>query len=217
MQAGARVEIWTICAGDPPVGDLTPFAASLHERWKTGISSTKTRRTEDEQAAHRLGAATYHFSVLDCIYRRVPATGDPVITGEEDLWQPLCQEELPLAHSLTDQLHERLPVKVNLVSPLCIGAHVDHRLTCIAAEGLHVPLYYYADYPYAARKDAQDWIDPHWQRIAFKVTPHALQAWQEAVAAYISQISTFWSDLEQMQAAIREYWQNRGGCSLYRK
>jgi len=33
IQKGERVEICTICAGDPPPGELSPLAEMLHQRW----------------------------------------------------------------------------------------------------------------------------------------------------------------------------------------
>ena len=42
--AGDQVSIWTICAGEPPVAPLSPFAESLHDRWQTGAEATQRRR-----------------------------------------------------------------------------------------------------------------------------------------------------------------------------
>ncbi|MBN2499463.1 MAG: PIG-L family deacetylase, partial [Anaerolineales bacterium] len=32
-QAGMAVEVWSVCAGDPPPGELSEYARSLHARW----------------------------------------------------------------------------------------------------------------------------------------------------------------------------------------
>jgi hypothetical protein len=47
VQAGEQVEIWTICAGDPPPGALSPYAEELHHRWGYGIEAIAERRIED--------------------------------------------------------------------------------------------------------------------------------------------------------------------------
>jgi len=43
-QAGDEVAVWSICAGDPPPGRLSPFARSLQARWGTGSRSAAERR-----------------------------------------------------------------------------------------------------------------------------------------------------------------------------
>jgi hypothetical protein len=44
-----------------------------------------------------------------------------------------------------------------------------------------------------------------------------LYAWQAAVAAHHSQISTFWSGLPEMRVAIQEYQQQMDGVMLFSK
>ena len=66
-QAGERVSIWTICGGDPPPGDFSPFAEALQARWETGAQSMIIRRAEDIESCHLLGAESVHLSIPDCI------------------------------------------------------------------------------------------------------------------------------------------------------
>ncbi len=44
----------------------------------------------------------------------------------------------------------------------------------------------------------------------------ALAAWQEAVACYTSQISTFWAGRAELDAALEAYWRSGGGTCLWR-
>ncbi|MRR32548.1 PIG-L family deacetylase, partial [bacterium] len=76
---GDSIQIWTICAGAPPAGRLSPFARKLHQRWGTGRDAIKVRRLEDRAACQRLGAVSRHFPIPDCIYRQDPITGRPLI------------------------------------------------------------------------------------------------------------------------------------------
>jgi hypothetical protein len=96
---------------------------------------------------------------------------------------------------------------------------VDHRLTRLAAEKLRRPLWYYADYPYVIR--AEDPLKPFrregWYSQVFPISEVGLVAWQEAVAAHHSQISTFWQDLDAMRQAIWAYRQSEGGIRLWKK
>lgn len=216
-RTGHPVEIWTICAGDPPPGPLPAFAQSLHKRWGTRRNAAAVRRSEDQQSCQLLGAAARHFAIPDCIYRRVPPDGDPLIIDNDDLFQPLPDSQRWLVDSLCDQLANALPLKSLVVSPLALGNHIDHQLVRRAAEQLGRPLLYYADYPYTVRSnsDLTQSIHPDWQTFTQAISPDGLRAWQEAVAAHNSQISTFWDSLPEMEAAIQSYYEAGGGCKLW--
>jgi LmbE family N-acetylglucosaminyl deacetylase len=226
-QSGENVDIWTICAGVPPTRLLSDFAQSLHTRWETGSQAAARRRQEDANACNRLSAVPRQFPILDCIYRRSNqtlaegATADPIdflYASEEALFGPLHPAENRLIGELSASLEEALTAEEEVVAPLALGGHVDHRLTRTAAEGLGRSLWYYADYPYVIR-DAN--LIPAlrqagWQETLFSVSPDGLKAWQEAIAAHRSQISTFWPDLETMYAAIQNYLDLFGGVVLWK-
>lgn len=225
-QSGSQVSIWTLCAGAAPAGPLSPFARSLHARWGTGVAAVASRRAEDIAACQRLGAAHRHFDVPDCIYRRAgqagsaAESGDFLYASEESLFDRLHPAEEPLIQALADELALALPAEAQPVCPLTLGNHVDHQLTRAAAERLGRPLWYYADYPYASKHNPQleQLRQQGWQTTRFPVSPGGLRAWQEAIAAHQSQISTFWPDLETMQAAIQEYCdQSGGGVNLWQR
>lgn len=213
-RSGEKIEIWTVCSGDPP-GDLplTPFAQELHARWQTGAEAIAQRRREERSACRKLRARPRFLGVPDCIYRRSP-DGRPLVGGEDDLWN--ATPETHLVNSLAARLAREAPSDAALVSPLGLGRHVDHRLARNAAERLERPLYYYADYPYVQRGERLDAqaTAPDWQHTSVAISPAGLAAWQAAVAEYRSQISTFWPGLEEMRAAIRQYWSQGGGSSL---
>lgn len=239
VQAGSRVEIWTICAGDPPDSPLSPFAKQLHERWQTGTEDVRDRRQEDLLAVRRLGVAYRHFDWPDCIYRINPETDQPLIGGEEDLFNA-CPEE-GVVHDLSELLKRAVPKGATLVCPVALGTHVDHLLTRFAAERTNLPAYYYADYPYILRstefseqveqatqvkllkkiilpaeaENGQEKLSgPRWIRLPTALSEEALQAWQSSITAYRSQISTFWNGIPEMELAIRNYWAGGGGRLL---
>ncbi len=239
VQAGGRVEIWTICAGDPPDAPLSPFAKQLHDRWQIDTAAVKDRRQEDVLAGKRLGVAYRHFDWPDCIYRINPETLQPLIGGEEDLFSA-CPEET-VVKDLAELLKRAVPAEASLVCPVALGSHVDHLLTRYAAERSKLPLYYYADYPYILQSteftgqveqsslakmqkriippiqtdpDEEKISGPRWIRLPTALSEEALQAWQSAIAAYRSQISTFWNGLPEMELAIRNYWAGGGGRLL---
>lgn len=232
--AGETVEIWTICAGDPPPGPFSPFAEELHARWQTGREATALRRQEDLTACAQLSAGCRHLPVPDCIYRRAGldywGLDDPdhpnsaqapdtyLYPDRQAIFADLHPLEQGLVSRLAQKLSEALPPDANLVCPLTLGGHVDHQLTRQAAEALGWKLWYYADYPYVlqdgetiAALEANGWRMPR-----FPLSPAALQAWIQAVAAHQSQISTFWPNLSAMKAAITAYHDRFGGAVLWK-
>ncbi len=211
-QRGDAVQVWTICAGDPPPGPFSPFAEGLHARWGTGRSAVAVRREEDIASCERMGAAYRHFSVPDCIYRR-DEEGDWYYLQVMDIFGKLHPGEEALVTHLTQILARQLPPDARLVVPLALGGHVDHRLVRTAAERLSMERRYYADYPYVLWQTdfSPDPLVPE----VFPLSREAVQAWEEAVAAHRSQISTFWDNLDEMSAAIRAYAAQTGGVALY--
>jgi LmbE family N-acetylglucosaminyl deacetylase len=210
-QQGVQVEIWTICAGDPPTGPLSPYAQSLHERWQTGPEAVAVRRQEDQEACQRIGALPRHLPIPDCIYRRDPERGTPIVNRDEDLFQPsLPPSEHLWAKTLQTLLKAMLSESDILVCPLALGNHIDHHLTRTAVELLTPSsLWYYADFPYALR-DCQTDLRPTTTHRPYPLDlpPDALDAWIEAIICYRSQLSTFWPDLPTLKSEIQCYYQN---------
>jgi LmbE family N-acetylglucosaminyl deacetylase len=216
-QSGLSVGIWTICAGDPPPGPLSAFAESLHERWQSGAEAMDLRRSEDSTACTILGASNRHFPIPDCIYRRVGPDNSPGYSSEESLFGPIHQGESALISKLSHTLSSTLPQRAIVVCPLTLGGHVDHVLTRKAAEETGRPLMYYEDYPYV-EKDPDYFLNLRqavWESQVFEVSEQAITAWQAAVAAHASQISTFWPNLDSMKAAICEKNNHDHGIRLW--
>src|SRR3989304_1899066 len=75
VAGGDEVTVFTVCAGDSPVGELTPFAYELHRRWGGAGSPMGLRRAEDLVACGRLGASVVHLGFADAIYRHAAHGG----------------------------------------------------------------------------------------------------------------------------------------------
>ena len=217
-QAGERVCIWTICGAGPPAGELSAFARRLHTRWKTSPETVDQRRLEDQAACQVLGAGYRYFELPDCIYR--PGGEDSIYyyASEEAIFGELHPGETPLIAELAHTLAQALPEDAQVVCPLSLGGHVDHRLTRAAAELPGRPLWYYADYPYAVRvqNPYKEFLQQGWTSQVLPVSQAGLAAWQESIAAYESQISTFWPNLEVMRADMQAYCQAEGGVRLWK-
>jgi LmbE family N-acetylglucosaminyl deacetylase len=212
------VSIWTVCAGKPPAGEFSPFALELHTRWEVGQNASAHRRIEDKNSCRRLGAHYRYFSIPDCIYRRHPQTGEFMYASEAAINGPLHPGDTKVIHTFQELLKRSLQPDVVLVCPLGLGAHVDHQLTRLAAEGLGRTLWYYPDFPYVLRRKAlvEQMEQEGWVSQVFPVSQEGLVAWQDSISAHGSQISTFWVNGLTMRRAVAKYLHWYGGIRLWR-
>lgn len=216
-RASLKTAIWTVCAGDPPPGSLSPFAQELHSRWQAEENAPARRKIEDISSCLRLGSGYRHFSIPDCIYRRNPQTGAFMYAQEAALNGFLDQGDTCIIQELAQELLAAIPADTTVVCPLALGSHVDHQLTRLAAEQTGLKLCYYTDFPYVLRSQAQleQMIASGWDSQTFPVSAEGLAAWQESIRAHRSQISTFWSSDLEMRQAIAAYLKVVGGIRLW--
>ena len=219
--SGARVLVVTVCAAPPPQGPLSAFAGAHHRRWgapaggehRDAARMTALRRAEDETALARLGVAGRWLDVPDAIYRRAPrGTGQQpafLYTDMDALFGALDERERGLVEQIAVALGGLPDVhgKTQVLAPLCVGGHVDHRLVRAAAERWRGrSLAYYEDYPYARDPTALaavvDGTDLVPERLP--LSEGDVEAKVEAIRAYDSQLSTFWRDADDMAHEVRE-------------
>ena len=218
--AGEAVEIWTICAADPPDEPLSPFAETLHQNWGLGKNAVQVRREEDRKASQIVGAVPRYFSYLDCIYRKSDS-GNYYYLSDQELFGGLDPREANLIITLTEELKDQLPAAARIVVPLGIGNHVDHDLTRKAASRLGIPLYYYADYPYAGESEGKEILNfmagsAEWEEEIFLISEKGSQGWQEASQSYQSQTPIFWENEEALKEEILAYSSTMGGVRLWK-
>ena len=222
VRLGEPVAIWTICAGDPPAETITDYARQAQSPLDLDANAPALRRQEDRQACRILGAEPIYFSIPDCIYRLSPADQNPLYTSDTAIFGQLDPAEEDLVDQLADNLSENLSPDSQVVSPLAIGGHVDHRLTRMAAQRLGCPLWYYPDFPYVSTdldwrgQPRQEPGQPIWERVHFALKPTDLTGWQDAVAEYRSQIPVFWPDEDTMRQALADYSRRLCGQELWR-
>jgi len=99
---------------------------------------------------------------------------------------------------------------------LGLGSHIDHILVRRAVELLQRPILYDADIPYLfkfpqefAPKTAGMKAKTH------RITDSGVRAWQDAISAYQSQISSLFEDTNTMRAQIQQYWSEYIGIRLW--
>jgi 2'-N-acetylparomamine deacetylase len=216
---GDQVEIWTICAGDPPAGKpLTEYAQLLHGFWDIGEDVPAKRSQEDAACCRVLGAGFRRYTVPDNIYRYLPGSDEPVVKENEDQMKPLEPDEAYLVPLAADFIRKNLPATCELVAPLGIGSHRDHVLTRRAAERLGIPLWHYADYPYLiyGEHTLADWIPVQAEKFSVEISPSGLKAWQDGFACHRSQIPLLWVDEDDMRASIERYLNGGYGYTLWK-
>jgi hypothetical protein len=211
------VEIWTIFAGDPLSKNISPLAQEIHERWQTGTQSPAARRNEDRLACERLNVLPIHLNFPDCIYRTQPGTTQPLILKNEDLFQPLPVSQEALIHEITDHLRKSLSAESIFILPLGIGHHIDHQIVRRTGEAIAPSCYYYADFPYSGThpEELTAVLPENSSIYHYPINNQSLAAWQYAVKAYTSQISTFWPSMGEMYQRIEEYAKSSIGNCLW--
>jgi LmbE family N-acetylglucosaminyl deacetylase len=219
--SGKPVLIVTVMAGNPPAGDLSTFAQSLHKRWRIAAEEVAIRRKEDIDACLELGADWLHWEIPDCIYRRSTENDEQIYASEESLFGEIDPTETTLLDSLSG-LMESMPRSDSLFVPLAVGHHVDHQLTRRAAEDRldGTEIAYYEEYPYSGSEhrltaaiDAAD----QWSSEIIRLKSEDIEARIRAIACYQSQISTFFADANDLSRKVRQYVSEVGGERFWRK
>ena len=212
--AGMDVEIWSFMCGFPSTEELSPFAQALHYQW--GIPAAAeviaARRAEDIKAAGIVGAKTVHFDYLDCIYRR-GKNGDWLYS---DVFVPPHEDEEDLPARIAESISARLQPTDQLVCQFGLGSHLDHVLVRRAVELLQRPILYDVDIPYLFNSPTE--LAPKTAGMKAKthrITEAGLRSWQDAIAAYESQLSSLFASPKAMREQIQQYWSEYGGIRLW--
>lgn len=213
---GKSVLVVTVGCGEPD-GEPSALAAKLHRAW--GLEGTgpagavARRRAEDLAACSVLGADALHWDLPEAIYRRHPATGEPLYRELGDLFAPLLPADRPSVLSLAERLAD-LPAHRELYVPLAVGGHVDHYIARRASEQrFGSNLIYYEEYPYGRRRRDVRRLTRTvgWRCEAVPVSPAGLEAKVRAVGEYRSQIPTLFGGPRRMRWKLRRYARKMGG------
>lgn len=215
VAAGESVTVLTVCAGDPPEGQLSDLARALHLTWGVDEAPVRSRRAEDLAACARLGAATIHLEIPDAVYRSLPSS-DPIYPSFDEVFGRLHAAERELLAELAQTVSERFSDEDELYVPLAIGRHVDHQLTRMAAESLGRSLCYYRDMPYAFRDGLlpDDLPQPTGKERIIPLSAAEIDSWSRAVLDFRSQISSFWAADEEVLEELVAYHDTFGGLPL---
>lgn len=127
-EAGHRVVVCTVFAGDPPV-PLTPAAEAFHRHCGLDMDAVNMRRHEDRAALQLLSCEALHLEFPDGIYRRID--GKPLSHRPGALFEPNAPDEPELRSEVRATLVGLLEYLNPPLILTCaaIGHHIDHRLT----------------------------------------------------------------------------------------
>jgi LmbE family N-acetylglucosaminyl deacetylase len=213
-RAGMDVEIWSFMCGFPSTEELSPFAQVLHYQWgiPAAAEMIAARRVEDIKAASIVGAKTVHFDFLDCIYRR-GKNGNWLYS---DVFVPPHEDEEDLPARIAESISARLQPTDQLVCQLGLGSHLDHVLVRRAVELIHHPILFDVDIPYLFNfPDELAFKTAGMKAKTHRITDSGLRSWQEAIAAYESQLSSLFDSSAAMKEQIQQYWSEYIGVRLW--
>ena len=196
-------------AGDPPVDAGHDYIASLHARWKLDRDAATQRRAGDLAASALLCAAALHLDAPDCIYRLDPSSGAPLYISDADIFGDTHPAETLLVAHIA-----RLPAAA-VYAPLTVGHLVDHLLVRAAAEQVWGSgLRYYEDYLYAQQPGKLDAVlgdAAGWRSTIIPLDAADLDARCDAISAFRSHLSTFFTGRPDLEAQVKGYAGKVGG------
>jgi glycosyltransferase involved in cell wall biosynthesis len=215
---GDPVEVCTIFAGqaDSP---LSRFARHMHSLWNLAEDAAAVRRSEDARACFRLGATWRHLDYLDAMYRRQPGTGVPLYPSNVAIFGAVNPGEFGYPALLAEALSGFLPADAIVAAPIGLGRHVDHLLARRAVERTGRRFLCYEDFPYsrapASDRDRKRLLDAGWKTEFHPLTPAAVEAWEQAIRSYVSQMPHFWPQPETLRRDLARQTSGFEGLQLW--
>jgi len=217
VHAGIPVDIWTVCAGYAPEGELSDLAKRIHISWKvtTAKQVIILRREEDYAAARILNVSVSHLDVPDAMYRK-NRFGRNIYPYNVICAPSPADLDLGVIENMAESISVNgLRPDDTLICQLSIGGHVDHRLVRMATERLSRPVFYYIDIPYYLNfPDTLPEFEKGMTSQYFAISDSALHIWQDAIAAYVSQIRMLFGSDAMMRQCIADYRQCFNGQKL---
>ncbi|MCS6842892.1 MAG: PIG-L family deacetylase [Caldilineales bacterium] len=223
--AGEPVTVTTVFGGKPNLGQLSPFAASIHARMGGDPDLVSLRQREDAEAMAILGARSRPGDYLDCIYRRDETGTRWLYDSQSALFGPIASVERGLSFELAQVIASLAgqPAGCILYAPLAVGRHVDHQILHRAGlilldAGYQVQ--FYEDFPYVLRdpnglaKSLDRSPRRYWRSRLVPLSEEALARKVQAIAAYRSQIGVLFGSEEHIQPAVESYARRAGGGAV---
>ncbi len=208
---GLTILVVTLFAGEPQL-PFSPFAQSVHRTWHAPEDRPYQVRKEEERIAMAmLGVDYLWLDWFEILYR------DPELSEASDLFSEpdtlaVHPGDVSLFATLCSWLADvsRTYSRVQMVVPLGLGLHRDHRLVFQAALNVldRHHLLFFEDFPYAtyySGDELMEYVKPY-NMIPIEVDISGCLEQRIAVSeAYQSQIPTFYYAAPSFRDIIREY------------
>ena len=223
VAAGEKVDVRTVMAGIPSRLPDSALVQELHARWQGGTNPVQVRILEDDAAMQQIGAkATRMPNWFDCIYR-TSRTDDALYPDETSIFGDINPDDraAKLLPTIVLSVHE---IPRIIYAPLGAGHHVDHQI--VRDWGITLKQYYpwvalkfYEEYPYTQDPQAVEKAVSILEQLypALRLNLELVSLREEdvkgkvdAISCYKSQISSFWTDLQQMEAETRQSLRTAG-------
>lgn len=222
---GERVLVATVFTADEPAEPPSQLARELHSRFGLERDVQVERRREDLAACAALGVEALHLAQVDALYRTDDTSGRAFYRDLGALFAPPRAADARHLVPRLESLFAELPAARQVLAPLGIGGHVDHRLVRKAADRVfggdtETELLHFEDYPYVQKMGALRLVlKPRraWERVTVPLEEADLEARIEAVTAYTSQVEPLFGDPGRMARRVRRYARRAGGERLWRR
>jgi LmbE family N-acetylglucosaminyl deacetylase len=133
------------------------------------------------------------------------------------LYQPIPPSQLFLVNEISDEIYHLATTDDIIVSPMAIGNHIDHRIIVAAVTKLsHHNFLFYEDYPYVVKSQSSPIDFSKLTPVKFDLKEENINTWHAAIAAYQSQITTFWNNTNRMKEEIIKFANRGGGRNLWK-
>lgn len=212
LAAHSDALVITVFAADPPQARPEPLA--------TLFADQETRRAEDERAMRLLRcnhAFLNHNDAIDRLHE-----GQRVYTRVEDVFGALAPADVALVKELEAEIASLLDGRI-LVSPLAVGAHVDHQICAHVGRRLaragHV-VFFYQDAPYVFPNPGPTLAGDTVLRAAARMRGRIrgiedveidIDAKEAALACYESQVRMLFGDMLSYRRLANAHYENLGG------
>lgn len=209
-----NVEIWTVTSKVPKLEDSSELIKMIQEQWQMGSPEVAVieRQREDAKALAVVNATSSYLDFLDCIYRKS-------VKGEfyyQDIFSDLHPEEANLPLQISTVINRLTSEDDILVFPLAIGHHIDHEIVNEASRFVGNKKLFYIDIPYFFKEEGiLDVIIEHYTEKNIRFGSQHLDKWVEGILEYRSQISSLFSDENDVLNKLTRFYSRFNGLSLW--
>jgi LmbE family N-acetylglucosaminyl deacetylase len=203
---------------------VTAFSADPPQERPSQLSamaSPEVRREEDARAMERVGAQARLLNMPDAI-DRIGADGERLYPKIAALFGVVAREDAPICEQIVQALAPLAEERI-VLSPMAIGAHVDHQLCAHAGRRLQAAgheVLFYEDAPYVYPNPGKAVQGDSVIRAAGRLRARVKGlvdvaiddiAKSQAVACYATQVTELFGDMASYSVSAQGHFAELGG------